>query len=193
MADAHQAPLNSDECRAPTLEDVAQLGRALNEAGARYVIIGGFAIRAAGFMRNTMDVDLLIETGKENEARVIQGLMVLPDKAARAVKPGEVAEYGVVRIGDEILVDLMKSACAITYAEAIGDAVWKEVEGVSIPFASPEVLWRMKQTHREKDVPDILFLRELLEKKGTYFEMPRKATAFGFELPSWLKRFLRQI
>jgi hypothetical protein len=136
MADAHQAPLNSDECRAPTLEDVAQLGRALNQAGARYVVIGGFAIRAAGFMRNTMDVDLLIETGAENESRVIQGLMVLPDQAARNVKPGEVAEYGVVRVGNEILVDLVKSACTITYAEAIRDADWKEIDGVRIPFAS---------------------------------------------------------
>jgi len=33
-----------------------------------------------------MDVDLLVEIGPENEIRVIQGLMVLPDKAVREVK-----------------------------------------------------------------------------------------------------------
>jgi len=58
MADADPpAPLNSDECREPTLEDLVKLCHALNQAGARYLVVGGFAIRAAGFARNTMDVD----------------------------------------------------------------------------------------------------------------------------------------
>jgi len=56
MAETDQPPLNSDECRAPTLEDVVRLCHALNEARAKYIVIGGFAIRAAGFLRNTMDI-----------------------------------------------------------------------------------------------------------------------------------------
>ena len=167
MEDAHPpAPLNPDECRQPTLADLVKLCRALNEAGARYLVIGGFAIRAAGFIRNTMDVDLLIETGADNEQRVIQGMMILPDQAAREVRPGDVEEFGVVRVGDEILVDLMKSGCGVDYADAVRDAVWREIEGVRIPFASPQTLWRMKQTRREKDIPDRLFLRRLLEAQG---------------------------
>ena len=181
MAEAHQAPLNPDECRAPTLEDVVRLCRALNESRAKYVVVGGFAIRAAGFLRNTMDVDLLVEVGEENEKRVIVGLMSLPDKAVREIKPGEIGTYGVVRVADEILVDLMKSGCGVTYADAIVDAAWKEIEGVRIPFASPQILWRMKQTHREKDVPDQLFLRGLLNKPA--------ASIAGVSLPRWLRRW----
>jgi hypothetical protein len=42
-------PADSDlASREPTLEDLRDLCRALNEHGARYVVIGGFAIRAAG-------------------------------------------------------------------------------------------------------------------------------------------------
>ncbi len=37
MAETNQPPLNSDECRAPTLEDVVRVCCTLNEAGARYV------------------------------------------------------------------------------------------------------------------------------------------------------------
>ena len=128
--DPNQA-LNTQECREPTLEDLVNLGRALNAAGARYLVVGGFAIRAAGFVRRTMDVDLLVETGSDNEARVIQGLLVLPDQAARELKPGDVAQYGVVRVGDEILVDLMRSGCGVDYADAIRDAVVREIEGVT--------------------------------------------------------------
>src|SRR5712671_5584165 len=190
MAETDQPPLNPNECRAPTLEDVVRLCRALNTAGAKYVVVGGFAIRAAGFLRNTMDIDLLVETGVENERRVIEGLMILPDKAVREIKPGEVQEFGVVRVADEVLVDLMKSGCGITYADAIPDAVWKEIDGVRIPFASPQILWRMKQTRREKDIPDRLFLQQLLQKPGSSSKLPgtqsKKPGGFG----DWLRRIL---
>ena len=39
-------------------------------------------------------------------------------RAAREVAPNDVEEYVVVRVADEVVVDLMKSACGIDYAEA---------------------------------------------------------------------------
>src|SRR5436190_16624158 len=95
-------PLRPDESREPKLEDLAKICRALNNVGARYLVIGGFAIRAAGFARNTQDIDFLVETGPANEALVIQALMLLPDQAVREIKPGDVAEYGVVRVVDDV-------------------------------------------------------------------------------------------
>src|SRR5439155_12975539 len=189
MADADpRPPLNQDECREPTAEDLVKLCRALNEAGARYVVIGGFAIRAAGFTRNTMDVDLLVETGTDNEQRVIAGLMSLPDQAVREIKPGEIEQFGVVRVADEILVDLMKSGCGVNFAEAFRDVVWREVEGVSIPFASPQALWKMKQTRREKDIPDRLFLRKLLEAQGVALEPTKSEVVKTKRWLGWLRR-----
>lgn len=136
-----------------------------------------------------MVVDLLVETGPENESRVIRALMSLPDQAIREINPGDVEEFGVVRVADEILVDLMKSGCGVGYAEAIQDAVYREIEGVRIPFASPQTLWRMKQTHREKDIPDRLFLRRLLEAQGVRVEPAeeRPSTKPG-GLRHWLRR-----
>jgi hypothetical protein len=187
MADADPtASLNSGECREPTLEDLVKLARALNETGAQYVIVGGFAMRAAGYTRNTMDVDIVVETSAANEARVIQALMILPDQAVREVNPGDVAEYGVVRVADDILVDLMKSGCGVDYHEAIRDAVFHEVEGVRIPFASPQTLWRMKQTHREKDIPDRMFLRQWLTARG--IPIAEKPSTPPEDLQGWLNR-----
>lgn len=155
------------EPRQPSVEDLADLCRVLNSLGARYVVVGGFAIRATGLPRQTMDVELIIATDLENEALVYRALESLPDKAVLELKPGEVAEYGVVRVADEIVVDLMRSACGIEYAEAAKDVVIHEVAGVPIPFASPRLLWRMKvHTHREKDRPDLLFLREYFAARG---------------------------
>lgn len=153
--------------RLPTLTDLVTLCRELNARGARYVVCGGFAIRMAGYLRSTGDIDLVIDTALENEAKVYRSLEILPDKAVLELSPGEVAENIVVRVADEVVVDLMRAAAGIEYAEAANDVIVHEIEGVSIPFASPQLLWRMKRhTHREKDRPDLLFLRQLFEEDG---------------------------
>ncbi len=153
--------------RSPSVEDLVELCRRLNEAGARYVVIGGFAVRFSGLDRNTGDVDLVVDTALENEALVFEALESLPDQAVLELDPGDVAKYNVVRVADEIVVDLMRSACGIDYEEAAKDIVVHEVDGVPIPFASPRLLWRMKKpTHREKDAGDLVFLRQYFAERG---------------------------
>jgi len=164
--DADQAP----EARPPLLEDLVSLCRALNDEGARYVVIGGMAMIQAGFGRATNDIDLLIDTSPENQDRVRKALMALPDQAVRDMTPDDLEKYVVVRVADEIVVDLMKSACGITYAEAspmIGEV---EIEGVRIPFANARLLWLTKDTLRDKDKVDRAFLAQLLAARGDSVE-----------------------
>lgn len=81
--------------------------------------------------------------------------------------PGEVARYVVVRVADEIVINLMAMASGIDYAEASKSVTFHEMDGVKIPFASPELLWRMKRdTHREKNAGDLVFLQKWLEANG---------------------------
>jgi hypothetical protein len=158
--------------RPPLEADLANLCRELNQRGARYVVIGGFAIIAAGLARTTADVDLMVAADAENEAKVFSALSTLPDNAVRELQPGELQKYNVIRVGDEILVDLMRSAGGIDYDEAAKFIVVREVGGVPIPFASPRLLWRMKVvTHREKDAGDLFFLRQWFAERGE--EPPR--------------------
>ena len=60
----------------------------------------------------TGDIDLMVAVDLENEARVFSALSTLPDNAVRELKPGELQQYNVIRVADEILVDLMRSAGA---------------------------------------------------------------------------------
>ncbi|MBN1676379.1 MAG: hypothetical protein JXR37_35370 [Kiritimatiellae bacterium] len=114
-----------------------------------------------------MDVDLLIDVDTENEARVFRALDSLPDHAVRELKPGEVAQYTVVRVADEIVVDLMGEACGVKYEEASSDITYRAIDGVQIPFASARLLWKTKQgTHREKDQADLAFLRRYFSERG---------------------------
>lgn len=148
------------EPRPPMEADLVALCRELNQRGARYVVVGGFAIIAAGLPRMTGDIDLMVATDRENESKLFSALSTLPDNAVKELQPGELQQYNVIRVADEILVDLMGSAGGIDYEQAAKDVMVREVQGVPIPFASPRLLWRMKAvTHREKDAGDLVFLR----------------------------------
>lgn len=107
--------------RAPRPDDVARICRALNEAGARYVLIGGFAVIAHGLVRPTKDIDLLIDDSPENVSRVKKGLRILADNAAAQVDDDDVRIYNVVRVADEVVVDLMGRACGLDYAAVLAD------------------------------------------------------------------------
>lgn len=154
------------EPRPPSLQDLLLLCRSLNEAQAKYVVIGGWAVIHHGFDRTTSDIDLLVEDSPANYQRLRRGMLALPDKAIRDVAPDDLEKYVVVRVGDEFVIDLMKRSCGIEYAEASKFILPVQIEDVTIPFANLELLWRTKQTARDKDQLDRTFLAELLRKSG---------------------------
>lgn len=55
--------------RAPEPEDVVRICRALNEADAKYVLIGGFAVVAHGASRFTKDIDFLVDDAPDGDVR----------------------------------------------------------------------------------------------------------------------------
>lgn len=145
--------------RAPELEDLLALCRALNREEVRYVLIGGFAVILHGFVRATKDIDLLVDSSPENVRRLKRAMAALPDNAISMIEDDEIEKYTVVRIADEVVVDLLKDACGVDYARAsAGGVEIKTVEGVPIRFASKELLIQTKQTVRPSDAADVQFL-----------------------------------
>ena len=157
---------DSAYARAPEPEDVSRVCRALNDAGARYMIIGGFAVIAHGATRFTKDLDLLVDDAPDNIARIKQGLSVLADNAAAGVADADIRDYVVVRVADEIVVDLMGRACGVSYAEAAADVEQVNFGPVAVPVASPAALIRMKNTYRPQDQMDRQFLESLISRRG---------------------------
>lgn len=145
--------------RAPEVEDLISLCQKLNENQVAYVLIGGFAVILHGSVRTTKDVDLLVDPAVENIQRLKKVLSTLPDNAVAEILDSDVEKYEVVRVADEIVVDLMAKACGIDYREAKKGIQIVEVEGVKIPIASKELLIRMKNTIRPSDKIDVEFLK----------------------------------
>lgn len=147
--------------RAPELEDLIELCRRLNAAGAHYILIGGFAVILHGYVRGTKDIDLLVDASPENVRRIRKALSYLEDNAVADVGDDEISRYAVVRVADEIVVDLMARACGIDFGVATQEAgvEMMEVEGVSVPVATKEMLIRMKRTVRPTDAADVEYLK----------------------------------
>jgi hypothetical protein len=138
----------------------------LNAQAAKYIVIGGFASMQHGFDRTTGDIDLLVEESPENPVRVKRALESLPEKAILELGDDDLRNYAVVRVADEVLVDLMLAACGIRYLEALSDVSSVEIRGLPIPFANPQLLLRMKQTNREKDAEDRVFLHRKIAESS---------------------------
>lgn len=145
--------------RAPRLEDLVHLCQYLNDEGAAYVIIGGFAMILHGYTRGTMDIDLLVDSAPSNIAKIKKAMSKLPDNAAAEITDTDVSNYQVVRIGDEFVVDLLARACGIDFKQALPHIVSQTIDGINIPYVDTEMLLRMKKTSRPKDQQDVLFLK----------------------------------
>ena len=133
----------------------------LNRYSAQYLIVGARACWLHGYVRATADVDILIPEDLENHARVIAALSELEDRAAAELTPNDLVENIVVKIADEVEVDVSTRAWTVSYADAIVTALKITIEGVEVPYVDLQTLIRSKSTQREQDKVDIQRLRSL--------------------------------
>jgi len=153
--------------RPATWEDLLELARELNVQGARYALIGGYAIAAHGYNRFSEDVDLLVDPSRDNTPRWVRALSKLPDAAA-AELAGDDAIFEreghyAIRINDEFTVDIMPSACGHDWQELAKYIVYIEVESLTMPVLSLQGLLLTKEGMRDKDKADRTVLLRALE------------------------------
>ena len=156
--------INREKTRIPTIDDLKAVCRHLNNEGAKYMLVGGFAMAYHGMPRMTEDIDLLVDSSADNIEKIKKALLFLKDKASSEIKSDDVEQYSVVRIADEIVIDLLKKACNVRYNDAIKTAENLDLEGVAIPVANIDTMIKMKQGIRPRDKEDLQFLKSLKRK-----------------------------
>jgi len=149
--------------RPATLEDLKTLLRALDAHGAKYLLVGGYALAAHGYQRATTDIDIVVPAAREPGERLISALMVLPDGAARDIEPEWFEEGENIRVADAFVVDILFSANGQTYEMLSDYAQTIELDGIPVRTVSLEGLLLTKQTMREQDFGDRLILERALE------------------------------
>src|SRR3989339_1700975 len=149
--------------RPATFEDLKKVIRSLNEQNADYLLIGGYALYAHGLYRTTTDIDILTVPTKGAAQKIINALLVLPDKAAGGIEPSWFEEKDTIRLADEIVVDIMFNAASETYDSLKKYAETIELDGINIRTVNLEGLLLTKKGFRNKDIPDRLVLKKALE------------------------------
>ena len=137
----------------------------LNGAGANYIVIGGFACILHGLVRTTEDVDILVEASAANLQKVIDGLAQLEDRAAAELTPADFEKNLVIKIADEVEVDVSTRAWKVSFEDAFPQKLTTIIEGVEIPYLGLDALIDSKSTYREKDQSDVLQLRRIRDQK----------------------------
>ncbi len=137
----------------------------LNRHGARYLVVGGHALILHGLVRTTEDVDILIEESEDNYRRIITALSELQDHAAAELTIQDFIEHVVIKVADEIEVDISRRAWTLSYEQALPGALRVEMDGVTVPYVGLHDLIETKKTYREKDRADLEHLNRLAQKQ----------------------------
>ena len=140
----------------------------LNRHGARYMVVGAHACILHGLVRTTEDVDILVEESEDNYRRVIAALSEMEDGAARELTPQDFQDNIVVKVADEVEVDISRRAWKVAYVDAKDSICYTEINGVRIPYAGLKSLIASKETCREQDRADLLHLRALAQIASTH-------------------------
>ncbi len=150
------APGQEAATRPPTIEDLKNICSRFNSAGVKYILVGGLAINYYGLPRATQDIDFLVDPSSDNINRIKEALLFLPDKASEELNSDDVNQYIIVRIADEIIIDLIGKIGDLDYSSAgIEDAF---IDDIQINIADLDTLIKTKQGFREKDKSDLQFL-----------------------------------
>ena len=150
--------------RPATLEDLKALIRSLNDQGADYLLIGGYALFVHGYHRSTTDIDVLVPATQEAGRNVRDALMVLPDQAAKDLDPAWFVEGENIRVADEFVVDIMLNAGGETYDSLKQYAETVDFDGLLIRTVNLQGLLRTKQSMRDKDVADRIIIERALAR-----------------------------
>lgn len=149
--------------RPASLEDLKLLLRALNDHGAEYMLIGGYALAAHGYQRATTDIDLVVPSTLQSGQRIKQALLVLPDQAARQIEPEWFEQGENIRVADAFVVDILLNANGHTYEALHSYLEIVVLDGIPVKTINLEGLLLTKQTMREKDVADRIIIERALE------------------------------
>ena len=156
----------SEFSRPASLDDLKLLLRSLNDKGADYFLIGGYALAAHGYQRATTDIDVVVPATAQAGRRVIDALMVLPDHAAKDIDPAWFEQGENIRVADLFVIDLMLNANGQTYETLRQYAETLELDGIVVKTISLRGLLLTKKTLRDKDLADRVIIERALEAIG---------------------------
>ncbi len=153
------------------LADVEAILRALNDAEVRYLIVGGLAVVAHGYVRYTHHVDIVINLERDNVLRATNALEKIGYRPLAPVQTADFADEEKRRSWitekhmlvfsmrkpdpDSTPVDIFVEE-PFPFAQEYAHAFWEELAGIRAPVLRYDELIRLKlDSGRPNDLADI--------------------------------------
>jgi hypothetical protein len=162
-----------------TLGSFGSLVRALDESGVRYLVAGGLAVNAYGYLRFTRDVDVVLELSPEN---IISAFAALGEIGYRPIVPVTAADFADpakrsawVRDKHMTVLSFWSESHRATpvdvfvtepfdFGAEYARSLVKPLGAVAVRFVSIATLIRMKEAAgRPQDRIDVEYLRKIAD------------------------------
>jgi hypothetical protein len=153
------------------LADLEAILRALNDADVRYLIVGGLAVVAHGYVRYTADLDIVLDLERDNALRAMKALDAIAYRPLVPVDATDFADEEKRRVWireKNMLVFQMRNPDRestrldifvkepFAFTEEFAQAKWEEVAGIRAPVLRYDELIRLKRSSgRPQDLIDI--------------------------------------
>ena len=137
--------------------DFKEFIQSLNDNGARYLIIGGYAVAFHGYPRYTKDLDVWVEMTAENAAKVVKalnefGFASLGLKEADFLVPDQIIQLGY----PPHRIDILTTLPGVEFSTCYPSHVTTDIDGVPVNFIDLENLKKNKKaTGRHQDLADL--------------------------------------
>ena len=138
-----------------------------------YIVVGGFAVYAHGFLRGTVDLDIIPRPDLANLSRLAEALTSVGARVYKTAEPVNVGDPHLLRraslvplMTDHGRLDVLNiastSGVPSDYAELRNRAIELELDGMGLVVVGLDDLIRMKKAAgREQDLADIRALTAL--------------------------------
>jgi predicted nucleotidyltransferase len=163
------------------LTDVEAILRALNDANVRYLIVGGLAVAAHGYVRATFDVDIVLNLERENVLKAMRALTAIGYQPLVPVDPTDFADEKKRKTWREeknmIVFQMRHSRPESTrldifveepfqFDDELARARWDDVGGTKSPLLHVEALIELKKkAGRPQDLVDVEQLEKLIKSR----------------------------
>jgi len=140
--------------------DFSDLLRALNDAGARYLVVGAHALAYHCRPRATADLDVWVDSTRENAPRVYRALAKFGAPLERLTINDLLSEDLIFQIGlAPLRIDIITGIDGVKFSDAWRRRVEDSIDGVRIRIIGRKDLIRNKRAAgRLKDLADVASL-----------------------------------
>ncbi|TAG20004.1 MAG: hypothetical protein EAZ32_00265 [Cytophagia bacterium] len=133
------------------------LVRLLNEENVEYVILGGYAVIAHGYIRTTGDIDIFVNSTETNAQKLVKAL----ERFGYTNGEFEVSDFTLVPnylsfSRYDSWIDILNFTVGVTFEECYNNRLEIETSGVLVKFINlPDLIRNKKALGRPQDLQDL--------------------------------------